>query len=576
MKIAGNPVTTLALVSSLVAVSAAYAAGQSTCASPHAGDFIPNDVVPADSAGLRLAMNASGTRLVVGTAAHRHNGVNTGGAWVVSHPGTIHQSEVELRPSAVIADLRFATSLAISSLGDVIVVGAPGQTSGPAAMWSRTIVFRFDGMSWAEEWLASGLVADSFGHTVAVSAAGDVFAVGAPNRDISTQANDNVGAVEIYRRQAGTWAFEAVLSPSDSASFDAFGNFMTMAADGNMLAIHGRGLGIGPPNAHNGAIYIFERTGTIWTEVDKLLAPVAYSVSTFGAAGLALDGPARTLAVGDIFDSRLTTLQGAVTVFRKGAAGWVFSADVLPSTSFIGGGFGRSVAMNAAGDKLWVGSQGHQTGGGTGGGVEEFALTVNGWQSVGVHVAPSPEHGAGFGYSLAVSSTGRRWITGEPWSDAYGVDAGRVHVFDSTCADPFVYCTSQTNSIGCVPQIGVAGSASMSSAKSFMIRVTKARNQQSGMLLYGTNGRSALPWQGGTLCVQPPLRRTPLVASGGTALPALDCSGVLARDFNDWVRTSADPELFPGQHVRAQFYARDPAAPSQVNLSDAVEFYLEP
>jgi hypothetical protein len=96
------------------------------------------------------------------------------------------------------------------------------------------------------------------------------------------------------------------------------------------------------------------------------------------------------------------------------------------------------------------------------------------------------------------------------------------------------------------------------------------------MLFYGTSGRAAYPWNGGTLCVEPPLRRTPLLNSGGSPPGVANCSGVFARDFNAWVSTSQDPTLFPGQHVRAQYYARDPAAPSHVNLSDAVEFYLEP
>jgi hypothetical protein len=93
---------------------------------------------------------------------------------------------------------------------------------------------------------------------------------------------------------------------------------------------------------------------------------------------------------------------------------------------------------------------------------------------------------------------------------------------------------------------------------------------------YGTSGESSLPWIGGTLCVRPPLRRTPLQNAGGNAAPALDCSGAFALDFNAWTATGADPALFPGQHVRAQCYSRDPGASFQLNLSDAVEFFLEP
>ncbi len=38
---------------------------------------------------------------------------------------------------------------------------------------------------------------------------------------------------------------------------------------------------------------------------------------------------------------------------------------------------------------------------------------------------------------------------------------------------------------------------------------------------------------------------------------------------------SNEPAL-PGQRVRAQFYSRDVGAPANLNLTDAIEFYLEP
>lgn len=158
----------------------------------------------------------------------------------------------------------------------------------------------------------------------------------------------------------------------------------------------------------------------------------------------------------------------------------------------------------------------------------------------------------------------------------FGPNFGAVQLFEANCLTPQVYCTAQVNTLGCVPAIAAQGTASASAASGFTISVSQARNRQNGMLLYGTSGRAALPWHAGTLCVAPPLRRTPVLNSLGSAAPTNDCSGVLARDFNAWAFSANDPELFAGQHVRAQFYSRDPGAPGNLNLSDALEFYLEP
>ena len=62
---------------------------------------------------------------------------------------------------------------------------------------------------------------------------------------------------------------------------------------------------------------------------------------------------------------------------------------------------------------------------------------------------------------------------------------------------------------------------------------------------YGAE-RAATPFQGATLCIAAPVRRTPIQMSGGNPPPA-DCSGVFAFDFNALVRAGTDPGLVPGR-----------------------------
>lgn len=136
-----------------------------------------------------------------------------------------------------------------------------------------------------------------------------------------------------------------------------------------------------------------------------------------------------------------------------------------------------------------------------------------------------------------------------------------------------VYCTAQTNSLGCVPRIGFTGTPSASSATPFRITATEVLNNRAGLLFYGF-GETALPFGGGWLCAQPPLGRTPVVLSGGNP-PPLDCSGSFDFDMNAWIVSGVDPTLSAGNlDVFAQFWSRDPMAPSTTNLTDAVRFYV--
>lgn len=154
--------------------------------------------------------------------------------------------------------------------------------------------------------------------------------------------------------------------------------------------------------------------------------------------------------------------------------------------------------------------------------------------------------------------------------------AAEVRIWSSECAS-HTYCTAKTSSAGCVPSIGSSGVASATAGSGFVVGATGVLNGKTGLLIYGTSGRAAVPFGGGTLCVGAPLRRTPAQDSGGNPT-GLDCSGQYAFDFNGWVATGVDPALVAGAVVDAQYWSRDPgfAPPDNVGLTDALEFTIGP
>jgi hypothetical protein len=142
-------------------------------------------------------------------------------------------------------------------------------------------------------------------------------------------------------------------------------------------------------------------------------------------------------------------------------------------------------------------------------------------------------------------------------------------------ARPHDYCVAKTNSLGCVPAIGSTGAPSATFGSGFDLIAVRLRNNKPGLLFYGTNGRASAPFQGGTLCVRPPIRRTAVQQSGGNA-SGDDCSGNLNFDFNALIASGADPTLFAGQWVDAQVWSRDPgfAPPNNTSLTNALEFVI--
>ena len=144
-------------------------------------------------------------------------------------------------------------------------------------------------------------------------------------------------------------------------------------------------------------------------------------------------------------------------------------------------------------------------------------------------------------------------------------------------ASPVVYCTPKLNSMGCEPTIGFVGTPSASASSGFLIHASNLLNQKSGFLLYSTAGRASTPFFGGTLCLLPPIHRTPAQNSGGST-SGTNCTGLYVYDFNVRIASGVDAQLVAGATVDAQYYSRDPgfASPNNVGLTDAIEFTILP
>jgi hypothetical protein len=143
------------------------------------------------------------------------------------------------------------------------------------------------------------------------------------------------------------------------------------------------------------------------------------------------------------------------------------------------------------------------------------------------------------------------------------------------CGIPIETCTGKPSSLGCTPKIGSTGRASASGSTQFQVTAHALPSQSLGLCFYGS-GVQPVPFQGGTLCVMPPLVRLPPQTSSGP-LPS-DCSGTLAVDFGAHILSGVDPALQPGAFVSAQWFIRDPADPTGFGstMSDALAFAIGP
>jgi len=324
---------------------------------------------------------------------------------------------------------------------------------------------------------------DNFGISVALSSDGNTLAVGAPLEDSGTtginsipnEAATDAGAAYVFTRDGtGTWSEQAYVKTSNTGLLvlDKFGVSVSLSSDGNTLAVGANGeasgtLGINTtpdetaPGA--GAAYVFARSGITWTQQAYVKASNTNAADDFGSS-VALSGDGNTLAVGapredssatgiNSPSNELATDAGAVYVFTRSGITWTQQAYVKASNTGIGGdNFGGSVALSGDGNALMVGAI-NEDGGATGinspsnelaadaGAVYAYTRSATAWAQQSYVKASNTGAGDGFGVSVALSSNGSTRVIGAPFedSDATGVGGNQANNNAASAGAVYIY-----------------------------------------------------------------------------------------------------------------------------------------
>jgi len=316
------------------------------------------------------------------------------GAWV---------EQQKLVPDDTLSDVEFGRSLSIS--GDWIAVGAP---SDPSAF-----LFRWNGTTWVQhQKLPAPTDSGSFGAVVSID--GDTLIVGAPDTEQNGQAA--VGRAFVYRNGGAAWSLEQVLDTSEPAPFTLFGLDVSVQGDAAFISAAGA-------DGAKGAVYVFTRTGSVWTETQKLV-PAESERQVFGGAlsvrGDLLVASARTLDPGF----------AASFVFRR--AGGVWAEEQKLTASEPAGGFATRSAVD--GNTILLGAQFDDASGLDSGSVFVFKYDGGQWNEDSKLTASDGSPMDFFGGSVAIEGT--RVAVGAVGTDDHGPASGAAYIYDSDNQPP--------------------------------------------------------------------------------------------------------------------------------------------
>ena len=301
--------------------------------------------------------------------------------------------------------------------GDTMVIGA--SLTAPFGLDNAGVVriYKFDGnSSWtlqAELAASDAEASDNFGFSVAIS--GDTIAIGSHGDD---DAGFAAGSVYIFTRTGDVWTEQQKLIASDGEAGDQLG--YSVGISGNTVVAGA----YADDTAGNetGAAYVFTRSAGVWTQQRKLTASDAAGGDRFGwTVGISGD----TVIAGAPRDDDVGSASGAAYVFTRSGGVWSEQQKLTASDAAGGDVFGWSVAVD--GETAAVGAVIDDTGVTDSGSAYVFTRSAGVWSEQQKLTASDPATGDAFGWSIAAS--GDTAIVGAHEDDDGGTGSGSAYVY---------------------------------------------------------------------------------------------------------------------------------------------------
>lgn len=355
----------------------------------------------------------SGDYAIIGASRDDENGAQSGAAYIFRRNGNAWIEQNKLTPSDGAADDEFGWSVAIS--GDYAIVGVRhdddnGSDSGSAYIFHRS------GATWVEQdklTASDGAANDVFGYSVAIS--GDYAIVGARDDDDNGSAS---GSAYIFRRNGSTWTEQVKLTASDGAFADLFGYCVSISGE---YAI------VGAPQdddagGESGSAYVFHRSGSMWSEQDKLTTSDAAAGDHFGVS-VSISGD--YAIAGARYDDDGVSNSGSAYVFIRSGSNWTEQDKLTAPDGVLGGDFGNSVSIS--GDYAVVGANGNDGLSESSGSAYLFQRNGSNWIQQVKLTSSDGEAIDLFGWSVSIS--GEYVIVGAQWNDDHGIASGSAYFF---------------------------------------------------------------------------------------------------------------------------------------------------
>ncbi|MCD4651310.1 MAG: FG-GAP repeat protein, partial [Candidatus Cloacimonetes bacterium] len=280
--------------------------------------LIASDGAAGDKFGMGVAI--SGDYVVIGAFLDDDNGTDSGSGYIFYRNGTNWTEQAKMLASDGTIDDKFGIAVDIS--GDYIFIGATG-CDGPISTDSgATYVFKRNGTNWLEhQKLTPSEPADDgvFGKSVSIS--NDYAVIGGWGDDDNGVAS---GSAYIFINNNNTWTEQVKILPDDGATDDLFGRSVDIFGDYVVVGAYGDD----DNGSVSGSAYVFIRNDTIWTQQAKLIASDGAAFDAFGWSVAIYDD---FVVCGAVMNHDNGQSSGSAYVFQRTGTIWTEQVNLLSS-----------------------------------------------------------------------------------------------------------------------------------------------------------------------------------------------------------------------------------------------------
>jgi hypothetical protein len=264
-----------------------------------------------------ISISPDGALAIIGTYG---DGIVVGSAYVYSRSGDVWSFVQKLQPAGILADDVYGATVAISRDKTTLAVGAYRDTNGNGAVYIYTLV----GGVWTQQAKLAPSQIDNWQYMgwqmLSISSDGNTLAVGAHNANVNGLTEN--GCVYVFTRNGSTWTEQAKLVPNDSVADLYFGVSGGISVDGNLVVA-----GSSTFSVADAGVYVFQRTGTTWAQVQKIMPSDLLPADKFGRR---VEFKGTKLLITNIKQTPYAN-SGEVYAYDLVSGSFVFSNKITPS-----------------------------------------------------------------------------------------------------------------------------------------------------------------------------------------------------------------------------------------------------